>query len=35
MKSKYMEVGRDHACQALTRPTVRHKVVNRLAVLIV
>jgi hypothetical protein len=30
-----MQVGRVHACQALTRPTVRHKVVHRLAVLIV
>ena len=31
----YIEVGRVHAWQALTRPTIRHKVVNRLAVIIV
>ena len=30
-----MQVGRVHGWQALTRPTVRHEVVNRLAVLIV
>lgn len=31
----YIEVGRVHAWQALTRPTVRHEVINRLAVIIV
>jgi hypothetical protein len=31
----YIEVGRVHAWQAVTRPTVRHEVVNRLAVIIV
>ena len=35
IKEIYIEVGRVHAWQALTRPTVRHEVVNRLAVIIV
>lgn len=30
-----IQVGRVHAWQALTRPTVRHEVVSRLAVIIV
>ncbi len=35
IKEVYIEVGRVHAWQALTRPTVRHEVVNRLAVIII
>ena len=35
IKQVNIRVGRVHAWQALTRPTVRHEVVNRLAVIIV